>query len=106
MTRHSLLAVLLLAAGTMSASAATPSHGKSPQPEALSAASAATEWSAQRRVRPVRRAHAARPAYGAIGGIACTQFGCAPVPVGCIPVTGYDWYGYPRGNDAVVCQYR
>lgn len=38
--------------------------------------------------------------------IACTPFGCHPIPRGCYPVTEYDWWGNPTGYDRVVCPRR
>lgn len=36
--------------------------------------------------------------------IACTYFGCRPVPRGCTPVTGRDFFGNPADYDSVVCR--
>lgn len=36
--------------------------------------------------------------------IACTEFGCHPVPRNCRPQTGYRWDGMPSGFDVVVCR--
>ena len=38
------------------------------------------------------------------GQIACTIYGCNPVPPGCHPETGYNWDGIPTGFDIVVCR--
>ncbi|MBS0534156.1 MAG: hypothetical protein JSR72_08870 [Proteobacteria bacterium] len=38
------------------------------------------------------------------GQIACTAFGCHPIPRNCRPTTGYRWDGLPSGFDAVVCR--
>jgi len=37
------------------------------------------------------------------GQIACTVFGCQPIPPNCHPETGYNWDGTPSGFDIVVC---
>ncbi len=49
---------------------------------------------------------AKRRAYRNGRKIACTPFGCHPIPRGCIPVTEYDWWGNPTGYDRVVCPRR
>ena len=36
--------------------------------------------------------------------IACTEFGCRPIPRNCTPQTGYRWDGLPSGFDVVVCR--
>jgi len=38
------------------------------------------------------------------GQIACTIYGCNPIPPGCHPETGYSWDGIPTGFDIVVCR--
>lgn len=38
--------------------------------------------------------------------IACTPFGCHPIPRGCHPEPGFDFWGNPTGYDIVVCPYR
>jgi hypothetical protein len=47
-------------------------------------------------------------AYGHGGTqIACTQYGCNPIPPGCRIRTGYNpWTWDPTGFDEVVCPYR
>ncbi|MFA6267751.1 MAG: hypothetical protein WC670_18795 [Pseudolabrys sp.] len=47
----------------------------------------------------VKRAHRARG-----GQIACTAYGCHPIPPNCHPQTGYRWDGMPSGFDVVVCR--
>ncbi len=37
------------------------------------------------------------------GQIACTIYGCHPIPPGCHPEMGYNWAGIPTGFDIVVC---
>lgn len=44
-----------------------------------------------------------RPARSA-RQIACTEFGCHPIPPNCRPQTGYRWDGMPSGFDVVVCR--
>lgn len=100
MLRQTILSLLVLWAGTLSAPAAPVS---TPALSALradvSAITVFSEWSDQRR-KPRRVAPAPAPR------IACTEFGCHPVPPGCFPVTGYDWRGYPTGFDRIVCRRR
>lgn len=36
--------------------------------------------------------------------IACTVLGCAPVPRGCHPETGYTLDGIPFGYDVIACR--
>ncbi|MBS0245877.1 MAG: hypothetical protein JSR61_04590 [Proteobacteria bacterium] len=36
--------------------------------------------------------------------IACTAFGCHPIPPNCHPQTGYRWDGMPSGFDVIVCR--
>ncbi|MFN3659103.1 MAG: hypothetical protein ACK4UO_17800 [Pseudolabrys sp.] len=38
--------------------------------------------------------------------IACTAFGCHPIPRGCYPTMGYTWDGAPSGFDVIVCPRR
>ncbi|RDV05519.1 hypothetical protein [Undibacter mobilis] len=45
-----------------------------------------------------------RPARSAPRQIACTAFGCHPIPPNCRPQTGYRWDGIPSGFDVVVCR--
>lgn len=45
-----------------------------------------------------------RRAWPAQSKVACTAFGCRPIPPGCTPTTGYDWWGNPTGFDDVVCR--
>ena len=35
--------------------------------------------------------------------IACTRYGCFPVPADCHPVIAFDPFGNPTGYDAIVC---
>jgi hypothetical protein len=36
--------------------------------------------------------------------IACTRWGCRPIPRNCRITTEYDFFGNPSGFDAVVCR--
>ena len=36
--------------------------------------------------------------------VACTMFGCQPIPRRCHPEQGYDWDGIPTGFDIIVCR--
>jgi len=42
----------------------------------------------------------------ASGQIACTVFGCHPIPRGCYIRTEYDFWGNPTGFDRVICPRR
>jgi hypothetical protein len=58
-----------------------------------------------------KKSNTGRPGYQAYGRsgtqIACTQFGCHPIPPGCRIRTGYNpWTWDPTGFDEVVCPYR
>lgn len=45
-----------------------------------------------------------RPVRSAPRQIACTEFGCHPIPPNCRPQTGYRWDGMPSGFDIIVCR--
>jgi hypothetical protein len=47
----------------------------------------------------VRHAHRTYSAQ-----VACTAFGCHPLPPGCHPTQGYDFWGNPSAFDAVICR--
>jgi predicted amidohydrolase len=47
--------------------------------------------------------HAARAAYAQQREIACSQFGCAPVPRGCHREAGRTFGGEPTGFDIADC---
>ena len=48
--------------------------------------------------------HAGYGTYARSGGqIACTQYGCIPVPRGCYARGGRTYSGMPSGFDVVVC---
>lgn len=48
----------------------------------------------------------ARKSRQASGQIACTAFGCHPIPRGCYIRAEYDFWGNPTGFDAVICPRR
>jgi hypothetical protein len=58
-----------------------------------------TEMSAAKKAKKQRNVRAAGQQK-----IACTFFGCHPVPRGCTPVTGRDFFGNPTDYDDVVCR--
>jgi hypothetical protein len=64
------------------------------------AASAATKHRHHHHARAGYNAYARAP-----GQIACTQYGCMPVPRGCHPEAGRTWDGLPSGFDVITCGY-
>jgi len=48
--------------------------------------------------------HVVRRARPAQHQVACTVFGCQPIPRGCTPTQGYDWRGIPTGFDVIACR--
>lgn len=54
------------------------------------------------RKKPVKR-HVVRRQSGG-HQIACTVFGCRPIPRNCYPTQGYTWDGMPTGFDIIVCR--
>jgi hypothetical protein len=48
----------------------------------------------------------ARKSRPSSGQIACTVFGCHPIPRGCYIRTEYDIWGNPTGFDRVTCPRR
>jgi len=48
----------------------------------------------------------AKKSRQAPGQIACTVFGCHPIPRGCYIRTEYDFWGNPTGFDRVICPRR
>jgi hypothetical protein len=91
-------AVALGAAAIASSPATAGSRAVADQPSAATAQ--ADEFSAKKRKR--------YRGYQAYGGtqIACTPFGCRPIPPGCRIITGRTWDGTPSGFDDVICPYR
>jgi len=71
----------LLAAGTLIASASTPTAASQAHSSRHHAVSA---------TQPPAR-------------IACTVVGCQPIPAACTPVPGRTWSGLPTGYDVIVC---
>jgi hypothetical protein len=61
----------------------------------------ATAEAATKHHRNHHMSHAARGSYAA--HIACTQYGCLPVPRGCYRESGRTWSGMPSGFDVVTC---
>jgi hypothetical protein len=59
-----------------------------------------TEFSAARKTNAQQRHACVVPQRK----IACTFYGCHPVPIGCTPVTGRDFFGNPTDYDDVVCR--
>jgi hypothetical protein len=59
---------------------------------------------ASQQAAPAKKKPVKRPARAAPRQIACTEFGCHPIPRNCRPQTGYRWDGMPSGFDVVVCR--
>lgn len=59
--------------------------------------------SSQQVTKPTKKT-VKRPARATPRQIACTEFGCHPIPPNCRPQTGYRWDGMPSGFDVVVCR--
>ena len=91
--------LVLLGAAVLPARAEAPVSIPS-QAQALQA----DDISAAKRKKRVR----GYQAYGTAGRqIACTQFGCNPIPRGCRVVPGRNPFTWnPSGFDEVVCRYR
>lgn len=64
----------------------------------------AAAQSTQPQATPAKKKPAKRPARSRQRQIACTEFGCHPIPPNCHPQTGYRWDGMPSGFDVVVCR--
>jgi len=64
----------------------------------------AAAQSSQQQAAPVKKKSVKRPARAAPRQIACTEFGCHPIPRNCRPQTGYRWDGMPSGFDIIVCR--
>ena len=45
-----------------------------------------------------------RPRVSPQGQIACTEFGCHPIPPNCHTTTVYTYNGLPTGYDGVACR--
>lgn len=89
--------VLLLAAAafvaaplTVPAAAAAPAAQAASTPVPITVA----HWRDRSHRRPTDRGQRK---------IACTSSGCHPIPPGCYPRPGYDWWGNPSGYDVIVC---
>jgi len=100
MSIRSLLAAGLLVLGSAVVAVPTSVAGPRPSEPGLQIVSA-DEISAAKRKK-------SRRGYNSYGGgqIACTRFGCGPIPRGCQIVGERTWDGAPSGFDAVVCPYR
>ena len=97
--RHVIIAFLAVAiAGGMGLSAA-PVHAA---PGIGQSGNSAVLLSAASKKKPVKRRSTRSQRDGR--QIACTFFGCQPIPRNCRPVTGYTWWGDPTGYDDVVCR--
>ena len=90
-------AAALIAAGTLAAPAQARDQA---QPQASSRTTSLS--AAEKKRRPVRRHRVSRPDGGR--QIACTIYGCHPIPRHCQPEVEYDWWGNPTGFDAIVCR--
>lgn len=97
---------IVLAAGILLAGAVVPAAAADVGLSSVTAQTSQTDAisAAKRKKRAT-----GQQAYGRGGGpqIACTQFGCNPIPPGCRIRTGYNpWTWDPSGFDEVVCPYR
>ena len=96
---------LVLAGIVLLGAATLPARAEAPVPTAIQAqALQADDISAAKRKKRVR----GYQAYGTGGQqIACTQFGCNPIPRGCRVVPGRNPFTWnPSGFDEIVCPYR
>ena len=64
----------------------------------------AVAQSSQQKAAPAKKKPVKRSGRAAPRQIACTEFGCHPIPPNCRPQTGYRWDGMPSGFDVVVCR--
>ena len=80
-----------LAAGLGTVLAAGPAQAQSDTVLSAAAKKQPAKHRAAKRQQPARQ-------------VACTMFGCHPIPAGCHPEPGYDWDGLPTGFDIVVCR--
>ena len=101
---HPLLVTGLFFAVATISSAPASLAGSRPAAGVMAAQAAPLdEMSAAKR----KRRPSSAEAYGSSGTqIACTRFGCQPIPRGCQIVGERTWGGTPTGFDAVVCPYR
>lgn len=58
---------------------------------------------AETKIQRNHMSQAARNSYAAQGQIACTQYGCLPVPRGCYRESGRTGSDMPSGFDVVTC---
>lgn len=102
------LAMILAAAGLLIGTAAIPAAADTPaRPQAQFQPQQTDAISAAQRKKRKSSARAGHRAYGRSGTqIACTQFGCNPIPRGCRIRTGFNPFTWdPSGFDEVVCPY-
>jgi hypothetical protein len=52
--------------------------------------------------KPAKPRHVDPPQ--SVGQIACTKYGCVPIPPNCHPDTDYYWNGMPTGYDRIICR--
>ena len=64
------------------------------------AAQGGPTYARDQRVHHPRHVRTARPQ----GDIACGKYGCHPIPPGCHPEPGFDWWGNPTGYDVTICR--
>lgn len=88
--RHLPLAIIMVAL----AIGLSPSPAQ-PRDEVASLSAATKKSTVERHVSKKRR-----PTHQ----IACTIYGCQPIPRHCHPEQGYDWDGIPTGFDVIVCR--
>lgn len=85
-----LLATALIAAAFALTALASPAAAQSDAPRA-----SVKKYQAKKRI--VRESQSG-------GQIACTAFGCGPIPRNCRPTPGMRWNGDPSGYDVIVCR--
>ncbi len=97
--RHIIIAFFAVAISAGMGLYAAPVHAT---PGVSQSAESAVLLSAASKKKPVKRRSARQSRDGR--QIACTVFGCRPIPRHCRPVTGYNLWGVPTGFDDVVCR--
>jgi len=101
---RTLLTAGIVSLGLTLSAGAGPNQRSAQNPAQTAAQSShLTDVSAQKR-RAKRPRRAQRPRQTRGRQIACTRFGCQPIPRGCRIVTEYNpWTWNPTGFDAVRC---
>jgi len=97
-TRHLVIAMIasVFALGALSPPASAQTQG---------APAAAVEKPQAEKPQPKKRRVTHRAVRRSAGGqIACTRYGCHPVPAGCHPTQGFLWNGMPSGYDVIICR--